>query len=208
MPLQNRVDPFGSIHAVADRGAMMGNRGGRIHDPATKTLNRRFASRRWICCVCEFRGRHREVMSNSYTELFFLDEVTALAAGHRPCAECRRADFMRFTDAWRAVIGVKSRRIADAMDVVLHDERCVSGQGAIAISRDDAVRLPDGSMIAVGNNAYGLKNGAALGWSLDGYAKPAKLTELDGELLLLTPHCIVKAFEYGYRANWHPSAEQ
>ena len=102
---------------------------------ATKTLNRRYASKRWICCVCEFRGRRREVMGRSYTELFFLDEVTAFAAGHRPCAECRRADFLRFTDAWREAFGVTSRRNADEMDVVLHGERCVSGTGGVPIAQ-------------------------------------------------------------------------
>ncbi len=136
MPLQNRVDPFGNIHAVAARGTMMGNRGGRIHDPAAQTLNRRYASKRWICCVCEFKDRKLEVMGRGYTQLFFLDEVTAFAAGHRPCAECRRADFVRFTEAWREAFGVTLRRIADEMDVVLHGERCVSGEGRSPILID------------------------------------------------------------------------
>ncbi len=91
MPLQNRVLPDGQIVAHSARGAFMGNRGGRFHDPETRTLTtRRWASRQWIICVLDFKHRHREVMGHGYTELFFLDEVTALAAGHRPCFECRR----------------------------------------------------------------------------------------------------------------------
>ena len=102
MPLQNRVDPFGALHAVPARGALMGNRGGRFHLDDRALGKRRHASRRWICCVCEFRGRQRKVWGAGYTELFFLDEITALAAGHRPCFECRRADAMRFIAAFGA----------------------------------------------------------------------------------------------------------
>jgi hypothetical protein len=91
MALQTRVTPFGELVAVPARGTLFGNRGGRFHDPATGTLRtRRWASNRWICCVLAFKGRQREVWKTGYTELFFLDEVTALAAGHRPCCECRR----------------------------------------------------------------------------------------------------------------------
>ncbi len=206
MPLQNRVDPFGAIHAVAARGTMMGNRGGRIHDPATRTLNRRYASRRWICCVCEFRGRKRQVMGQRYTELFFLDEVTAFAAGHRPCAECRRADFLRFTEAWREAFGVTSRRIADEMDTVLHVERCVSGAGGIPVSRDEAAQLPDGAMISSDADAVAIVKGAARKWAFDGYSKPVALSALKGEFRLLTPPSIVKVFKTGYLPAFHPSA--
>src|SRR5262249_9143527 len=103
MPLQNRVTPFGDIVAIAQRGVFMGNRG-IIHDPATRTLlTRRWATKAWITCVCEFRGVRRKVMSRrSWTELFFLDEATAFAAGHRPCFYCRRADAEAFHAAWVA----------------------------------------------------------------------------------------------------------
>ena len=106
-PLANRVDPSGAIQAVAARGTLMGNRGGRIHlaaDPETgegpRLGRRRWASRQWICCVLAFKGRRRQVMGPGYTELFFLDEATALAAGHRPCFECRRAEALAFAEAW------------------------------------------------------------------------------------------------------------
>jgi hypothetical protein len=206
MPLQNRVDPFETIHAVAARGTMMGNRGGRIHDPATQRLNRRYATKRWICCVCEFRGRQRKVMGRHYTELFFLDEVTAFAAGHRPCAECRRADFLRFTEAWRQAFGVTARRIADAMDAVLHKERCVSGDGAGLISNQEVRMLPDGAMISSSADAFAIAGGAARKWAFEGYSRPVATSSLQGELRLLTPPSIVKVFNTGYRPVFHPSA--
>src|SRR5215471_17818564 len=111
MPLQNRVTPFGEIVAIAQRGLLMGNRG-IIHDPGTRTLlNRRWATKAWICCVCAFKGVRREVMGGrSWTELFFLDEATALAAGHRPCFFCRRADADAFRIAWE-----KGNDVADVL---------------------------------------------------------------------------------------------
>jgi hypothetical protein len=99
MPLPNRVWPDGKLMAHPARGLLMGNRGGQIHDPQTRTIRRQQASRRWICCVPSFKGRRREVMRAGYTELFFLDEVTALAAGHRPCFECRRAEAQAYATA-------------------------------------------------------------------------------------------------------------
>src|SRR5436305_13747203 len=100
MPLQNRVDPCGAIRSWPARGTMMGNRGGALHNDK-RELIRPFINRRWITCVLEFKGRRRAVMApGRYTELFFLDEAVSLAAGHRPCAECRRARFNEFREAW------------------------------------------------------------------------------------------------------------
>src|SRR3954468_5791449 len=96
MPLQNRVTPFGEIVAITARGTMMGNRGGRFHRPDRTLGRRRWASHHWICCELHFKGHHHEPMGNGYTSLFFLDEVTALPAGHRPCFYCRRAEAKRF----------------------------------------------------------------------------------------------------------------
>ena len=123
MPLQNRVTPSGDIVADPHRGLFTGNRG-IIHDPATKTLlNRRWSSPAWITCVCEFRGRRRKVMGGrSWTELFFLDEATAFAAGHRPCFYCRRDDANRFRAAWEEGNGVAAVLARD-IDAVLHRER-------------------------------------------------------------------------------------
>jgi len=122
MPLQNRVTPTGDIIATPDRGMFTGNRG-IIHDPATKTLTRRWASQAWLTCLCEFRGWRRKVMGGrSWTELFFLDEATALAAGHRPCFFCRRDGANRFRAAWQEGNGVAGILARD-IDAVLHRER-------------------------------------------------------------------------------------
>ena len=128
MPLQNRVTPTGDIIATSHRGLFVGNRG-IIHDPATRTLlKKRWSTPAWLTCVLEFRGRRRKVMARqSWTELFFLDEATAFAAGHRPCFYCRRDDANRFRAAWEEGNGVKDVRAGD-MDAVLHGERLASGK--------------------------------------------------------------------------------
>src|SRR3954471_24088401 len=119
MPLQNRVSPFGELFADRARGLFMGNRGGRFHAADRTLSSQRWKSRMWICCRLEFNNRHRGVWGDSYTELFFLDEVTALAAGHRPCFECRRKDAERFAN----LFGNGKRASAGEMDKALHAER-------------------------------------------------------------------------------------
>src|SRR5437868_15544573 len=108
MVLQNRVDPFGELIATSARGMLLGNRGGRFHRDDRTLGRRRWASRQWICCVLEFKGRQRDVWGRFYTELFFLDEPTALAAGHRPCFECRRVEAQAFAACWQHAAGLKS----------------------------------------------------------------------------------------------------
>src|SRR5690348_17570727 len=144
MPLQNRVDPFANLFATPARGTLMGNRGGKFHTDRQKLTARRWVSRQWICCVLDFRGRHRDVWGRYYTELFFLDEVTAFAAGHRPCFECRREDAEKFA---RLFSGEATRARAPAMDAVLHRER-LDGRARRTHRRriDD---LPDGAMVAL-----------------------------------------------------------
>src|SRR5713226_3933035 len=116
MPLQNRVDPAGNLIRTAARGTIMGNRGGALHN-SEREIVRAYKSRRWITCVLEFRGRHREVMSpNRYTEFFFLDEAVAFAAGHRPCAECRRERYNGFRGAWARAKQQDRLPFADDMD--------------------------------------------------------------------------------------------
>jgi hypothetical protein len=201
--LQNRVDPFGAIHANPARGLFMGNRGGKIHDPASKTLlKRRFASRQWITCVIEFRGRYRQVMGNSYTELFFLDEVTAFAAGHRPCAECRRAEFKRYcADVSPEVDDLPK---ADAIDRKLHGERM--GEKTVLAS-ETCGQLPDGTMVAVGHQAFARRGAMALPWSFTGYGA-ALAWEIIAQQnpVLLTPPTNIAALQNGYLPVWHPSA--
>src|ERR1700761_3807879 len=152
MPLQNRVDPFGELFATPARGTMFGNRGGRIHTDDRKLTQRRWASRQWICCVLDFKGRQRDVWGRYYTELFFLDEVTALAAGHRPCFECRRKEAEAFAAAGqRAVQPLRPPR-ADEMDLVLHGER-LEGR-AKRLHRRNIDGLPDGTFVVLEEAAW------------------------------------------------------
>ena len=145
MPLQNRVTPFGEIVAVPERGTMMGNRG-ILHD-GRQRLRRRWASKLWICCLLELQGRREPVMApGRYTRLFFLDEPTALAAGHRPCAYCRRGDYNAFRAAWadgNRALGLGKTPRAVEVDAVLHAER-LGPTGAKRLHRASLERLPDG----------------------------------------------------------------
>jgi hypothetical protein len=200
MPLQNRVDPFGGLFADRARGLLMGNRGGRLHDGERKLGARRWTSKQWICCRLDFKNRHRQVWGDSYSELFFLDEVTAFAAGHRPCFECRRQDAERFA-ALFARGRVRAR--ATAMDRVLHAER-LAGK-AKRLHRRNIDRLSDGAMIAMGDEAFAVRGKHLLPWTPSGYAAPRprpRGTEVD----LLTPPSIVAVLERGYAPLWHPSA--
>jgi hypothetical protein len=203
MPLQNRVTPMGEIIATPHRGLFTGNRG-IIHDPVTKTLlPRRWASQAWLTCVCEFRGRRREVMGGrSWTELFFLDEATALAAGHRPCFFCRRDDANRFRAAWEE--GNDVRRVpARDIDAVLHRERLSGGRKRLHARTMPLQELPDGAMLQDGNESYLIVQGRALQWSPAGYLKAQ--TALQG-VMLLTPPSTLRALSAGYRPVLHPSA--
>ena len=153
MPLQNRVTPTGDIIATPHRGLFTGNRG-IIHDPATKTLTRRWASQAWLTCLCEFRGKRRRVMGGrSWTELFFLDEATAFAAGHRPCFYCRRDDANRFRAAWEEGNGA-SNVLARDMDAVLHRERLDRGRKRLHELPMPSEQLPDGAMVQAGSESY------------------------------------------------------
>ncbi len=202
MPLQNRVTPTGDIVATPHRGLFTGNRG-IIHDPATKTLNRRWASQAWLTCVCEFRGRRRAVMATrSWTELFFLDEATALAAGHRPCFYCRRDDAVRFRAAWEEGNGV-SRVLARDIDAVLHRERLDRGKKRLTPLAVPTGELPDGAMLQEGTESYLVVQGRSLKWSPAGYRGVA---EAIWGPMLLTPPSALRALAAGYVPVLHPSA--
>jgi hypothetical protein len=191
--LCNRVDPFGYLHAVGDRGALMGNRG-RLHRDNGTLTDRRWTSTHWIICVCLFRGRQREVWGKGYTELFFLDDPTALAAGHRPCFECRRQAAKAFIAAFPgAPSDVK------AMDEALHRERVDNKHKRLWRSRLGA--LPDGAMIARAGKAYAVRSGALLPWSFAGYGAPEPL-EREAVVDVLTPPSTVAALKSGYRPLW------
>jgi len=203
MPLQNRVTPTGDIIATAHRGLFTGNRG-IIHDPATKTLlKKRWSSPAWITCLCEFRGWRRPVMGRrSWTELFFLDEATAFAAGHRPCFFCRRDDANRFRAAWEKGNGVKGVR-AREMDAALHRERLERGKKRLHSLPMPAAELPDGAMVKAGDESFLILQGRARQWSVAGYGETDSAIE---NALLLTPPSTLRALRVGYRPVLHPSA--
>ena len=203
LPLQNRVTPTGEIIATPHRGMFTGNRG-IIHDPSTKTLlKRRWASRAWLVCVCEFRGRRREVMGGrSWTELFFLDEATALAAGHRPCFFCRREDANRFRAAWENGNGV-THVPADDIDAVLHRERLDGRAKRLHARAMPPEQLPDGAMLQLGTASYLIVKGRALLWSPAGYRKAQNALQ---DAMLLTPPSTLRALSAGYRPVLHESA--
>lgn len=203
MPLQNRVTPTGDIIATPHRGLFTGNRG-IIHDPATKTLlNKRWSSPAWITCLCEFRGWRRPVMARrSWTELFFLDEPTAFAAGHRPCFFCRRDDAKRFRAAWEKGNGA-SGISAKEMDAVLHRERLDRGRKRLHPLPMPLSGLPDGAMVQQGEDSFLVMQGRVLRWSPAGYADAQG--RLD-DARLLTPPSTLRALSAGYQPRLHPTA--
>jgi len=204
MHLQNRVTPFGDIVAIPQRGMFTGNRG-IIHDPATKTLlNKRWAGKAWLVCTCDYKGRRRAVMGGrSWTELFFLDEAVALAAGHRPCFFCRRAAARAFRAAWAAAMGTEEPSAAD-MDAVLHRERMEHGHKLIHPIPEPLSDLPDGAVIAAFGSAYTIAGGKAFRWTEHGYLAPQEIHGADG---LLTPPSTFMALCAGYRPVLHPALE-
>ena len=201
MPLQNRVTPTGDIIATPHRGLFTGNRG-IIHDPVTKTLTRRWAGKAWLTCVCEFRGRRRVVMGGrSWTELFFLDEATALSAGHRPCFFCRRDDALKFRAAWEQGNGVGDVP-AREIDAVLHRERLSEGKKrlhALPVAVDE---LPDGAMVQQDGESFLIARGRIWLWSPAGYREAQDSIE---SAMLLTPPSTLRALSACYRPVLHTS---
>jgi hypothetical protein len=202
-PLQNRVTPSGEIVSTPQRGLFTGNRG-IIHDPATRTLlNRRWSSKAWITCTCEFRGRRRDVMAaRSWTELFFLDEATSFAAGHRPCFYCRRDDANAFRAAWQRGNGLRRVR-APEMDAVLHAERLNGKAKRLHALPMPIEALPDGTMVQAREDSYLIVRERALLWTWDGYREPKNPMR---DAMLLTPPSTLRSLSAGYRPALHPSA--
>jgi hypothetical protein len=212
MPLQNRVTPDGSIVAHVARGTVMGNRGGAIHRPDRTLGGRQWASRQWICCQLEFNGRRRALMQpGRYTELFFLDEATALAAGHRPCGECRRQDFLWFARLWAEVHsgGSGSRAMADEMDAILHSERLhaesASAERGKRTYHADIETLPGGSFIRWQGAPHLVLAGWLLPWTFSGYGTPIERPAA-GSVEVLTPPSIVAVLSAGFCPSLHPTA--
>jgi len=201
MPRQNCVTPFSELIATDARGTLMGIRG-VLHDDQRR-IRRAFVGTRWIFCVLQFKNRHRIVMTpKRYTELFFLDEATAFAAGHRPCFFCRRDDANRFRAAWEEGNGVKNIR-AREIDAALHGERLDRGRKRLHPLPIPVAQLPDGAMVQAGAESFLIMQGRALQWSMAGYRKADGALD---DVMLLTPPSALRALRAGYQAVLHPSA--
>jgi hypothetical protein len=200
VPLQNRVTPFGEVVALPGRGSIVGNRG-VLHDEH-RTLKRQWQLRRWIACRLEWRGIRRVVMTpRRWTELFFLDEAAAFAAGHRPCAECRNADYKRFTALWKMCFG--ERLSADAMDAVLHAER-LDGRTKRTV-RAPVESLPNGTYVVAGDGvARVVWDDALVAWGAGAYGERTRRPK-SAEVDVLTPPSIVAIVRAGFLPGVHPT---
>ena len=206
MPLQNRATPFGDLVADPRRGLVFGNRG-CLHDVEGR-IRRRYAGRRWIACRLEFRGRRRGrlLQPGRYTELFFLDEATAFAAGHRPCAECRREDYVRFVAIWRALHGADAG--ADGIDARLHAERVDARTRAQRRHSAPFDELPDAAHILDAAQAWVVVGSDLMRWTPAGYdsrrPRPRR-----GRAVVLTPPSLLAVLGAGWQPDvplLHPSA--
>ncbi len=206
MPLQNRVTPFSEIVTLEVRGTMMGNRG-IIHDANTRQLlTRRWQHPAWICCVLDYKGYQHPIMGQGhYTELFFLDEATAFAAGHRPCAYCRRSDFNAFKHAWAKGQNLRPYSVrAPMIDRQLHNERVTRTRRQITYETQ-IDELPDGTMIKLDGQPWLSKGSYLLRWRAGGYAS-LRERQKGTTVEVLTPRSMVAAFVHGYPVSVHPSA--
>jgi hypothetical protein len=196
VPLQNRVTPLGELVADPARGLVYGNRG-CLHD-ASGRIRRRNPTRRWIACRLEFRGWQRGplLQPGRFTELFFLDDATALAAGHRPCALCRREDYNRFVEAWGVLHPADAG--ADAIDLRLHAERIDAPTGKRKFHDASAEGLPDGVFILARAEPQLVLGGRRLRWTAAGYRDARPLGA--GRATVITPPSLVEVL----RRGWDP----
>jgi hypothetical protein len=194
VPLQNRVAPDGSLHAVTERGTMLGNRGGKFHRDDKTLGKRRWASEHWICCELHYKGMHHEAMGKGYTSLFFLDEVTALAAGHRPCFFCRRGEAKAFLGDERVT----------AFDKRLHFERTTTPKSVIPVAMPG---LPNGTMFESEGAFFAKRGNWFLRWSFGGYTEALAVNPAM-RLNVLTAPSIIAILARGFQPRWHPSALQ
>jgi hypothetical protein len=203
-PLQNRVLPTGEIVAVPHRGLLMGNRG-CLHSQGRELGVARWRSKMWISCVLKWGDIRRDVMPpGRWTALFFLDEATALSAGHRPCGYCRWSDHRAFGEAWRQAAGLAERPKAAQMDIELHAERV--DRRRRQLTRPAVLgTLPDGAMVRADGMVALLVDGRLLPWSLAGYAEPQP-ADPSRTVEVLTPPKMLGALAHGYRPLVHPSA--
>lgn len=209
MPLQNRVDPWGQLHAHPSKASTrMGNRG-ILHDGHNQIV-RPWAHKGWVCCLTSFKGikRPKPFSAGNYSELFFLDEATAFSAGHRPCSYCQRDRSNSFRDAWLRANVANSDEFGNfrmpQIDKILHAERAVRGGGKVTFEAPIA-ELPVGAMFAVDGSAYLLSPRGILTWSFDGYGTPQTMNS-ETVVQVLTPRSIVRSFSAGFVPLMHTSA--
>jgi len=199
--LQNRVDPKGEIINTEARGTLMGNRG-VIHDVHQKIV-RAYKHKAWITCALQFKERHRVVMSlNRWTELFFLDEATAFAAGHRPCCECRNEKFKLFKLCWingNPQYGFTRKVSIKEIDNIIHEERIDKNRGKV-IYEANIRDLPNGTFIVLDADAFLLADDLVYRWSPFGYSQGVPVPPVE-TVKVLTPRSIVNAFKTGYNTG-------
>lgn len=211
MPHKNRITPKGEFVANPCRCLFMGNRG-ILHDSAGRITHRRWAHNNWIICLTNFKERKRQILSPShYTELFFLDEVTALAAGHRPCCECRREAYRRYWDAFRSQVGDDIPVNANALDKRLQAERAVKRQFKQRSHNARLMDLPSGTIFQFKAEATPMLRWRdnLYQWSFEGYAGAGMVAEFrrDLDVDVMTPPTTVLALRGGYAPVVHPSAQ-
>lgn len=205
MPLQNRMNPMGQLHGVKARGLLMGNRG-QLHN-AAREIVRPWKLNRWITCALEYQGIKRELMaSNSYTELFFLDEPTSYAAGHRPCGDCRKDRYKAFKAAWAKTFPDQDQSAA-GIDKVLQAAR-MNADNSQRTWQASLAGLPEGTMVEHEGQPVLLWRGRQWRWGFDSYS-PLPQPMTSGVVTVLTPEPIVALFKNGLDAELlvHPSAE-
>ena len=201
MPLKNRVNPFGQFLAVDSRGDWLGNRG-ILHNYPNKEIVSKWKHKPWVTCNLQFNGWKREVFGqNTYSELFFLDEATALSAGHRPCATCRRQRYNEFKSVWckaNVTSPSESELPIKQIDDQLHTERAIRGGGKVTFQMKFK-DVPDGTFIGEDENSYLFWNSKLHLWSPDGYKEHSELPEGENIVTVLTPTSIVKMYTLGFK---------
>lgn len=206
-PLQNRVDPWGRLRSVRSKGTLMGNRG-KLHN-RQRAIVRAWRDEAWIACTLDVQKwgkRPKMMMPNSYTELFFLDEATAFAAGHRPCSQCRRGRYNDFQAAWASAYSTATNPSASEMDTRLQAAR-LDDQGEKKMWRSKLRDLPDGTMFATGNEAFLVWVGRQWHWSFEGYQAATQPVSGDEVVLVLTPEPIVRLLANGMTVQVHDSVK-
>jgi hypothetical protein len=210
MPYQNRVDPWGALHAVEERGSLLGNRG-VIHDD-NKNIVATHRLQGWVTCRLKFKNIQRQVMSpGTYTELFFLDEATAFSAGHRPCVYCQRQRYAAFKDAWLQAnqhhlhhLEGRSQSIS-TIDKLVHKERIYHGKKVTYLAPFQS--LPSGTIVDIAGHAYLVWDNRLYAWSFSGYQKAKDIPSLqpDDSVVVLTPQSYVNTFQTGFLPHVHDS---